>query len=66
MIRRLTLTALLCLAAAACLADTGSYTEADFASVEKVDVHIHLYGEMPAFAARAKADGFRVLTINVN
>jgi alpha-galactosidase len=65
-IQRLTSTAWLCLAAVAAHADSGSYTEADFASVEKVDVHTHLYGEMPAFAARAKADGFRVLTINVN
>jgi predicted TIM-barrel fold metal-dependent hydrolase len=27
---------------------------------------MHLHGEMPAFVARARADGFRVLTINVN
>ena len=27
---------------------------------------MHLHGDMPAFAARAEADGFRVLTINVN
>jgi alpha-galactosidase len=42
------------------------YAEGDFAAVEKVDAHMHLYGEMPEFAARAAADGFRVLTINVN
>jgi alpha-galactosidase len=38
----------------------------EFASIDKIDAHMHLYGEMPAFAARASADGFRVLTINVN
>jgi hypothetical protein len=37
----------------------------DFAAFEKIDVHVHLYGEMPEFARRAKEDGFRVLTINV-
>jgi len=40
--------------------------EQDFAAFEKIDVHMHLYGEMPEFAKRAKEDGFRVLTINVN
>lgn len=38
----------------------------DFASLDKVDAHMHLYGKMPAFAAQAKADGFRILTVNVN
>jgi predicted TIM-barrel fold metal-dependent hydrolase len=54
------------LVVAACQRDSTGYTEADFASVEKIDVHMHLHGDMPAFAARARADGFRVLTINVN
>ncbi len=40
--------------------------EEDFASIDKIDAHMHLYGEMPALAARAAADRFRVLTINVN
>ena len=56
----------LLLSAAACQAAPASYAESDFADVEKIDVHMHLYGEMPQFAARAEADGFRVLTINVN
>jgi predicted TIM-barrel fold metal-dependent hydrolase len=56
----------LLLAASLCQAESGGYSAADFASVDKVDVHMHLYGEMPAFAAQARADGFRVLTINVN
>jgi alpha-galactosidase len=54
------------LATAACHAEAPGYAERDFASVEKVDVHMHLHGDMPAFAARAEADGFRVLTVNVN
>jgi predicted TIM-barrel fold metal-dependent hydrolase len=66
MIRRLARIAALCLAATACHADPAVYSESDFASVGKIDVHMHLYGEMPAFAARARTDGFRVLTINVN
>ena len=66
MIRRLTSILALGLAAAASLADTTVYDVDEFAFVEKVDAHTHLYGEMPAFAAQAKADGFRVLTINVN
>jgi len=37
----------------------------DFAAFEKIDVHMHLYGDMPEFAKRAREDGFRVLTINV-
>src|SRR5690349_3902789 len=43
-----------------------TYSDQDFARVEKVDAHVHLYGELPVFIERAKADGFRVLTINVN
>ena len=38
----------------------------DFAAFEKIDVHMHLYGDMPEFVKRAREDGFRVLTINVN
>ena len=56
----------LLLAVSACQGDPVGDSDADFASVEKVDAHMHLYGDMPAFAARAQADGFRVLTINVN
>jgi predicted TIM-barrel fold metal-dependent hydrolase len=43
-----------------------TYSEQDFSRVDKIDMHVHLHGEMPAFIARAKADGFRLLTINVN
>jgi predicted TIM-barrel fold metal-dependent hydrolase len=58
--------AALALSAAAVLAEAPGYADSDFPSVEKIDVHVHLYGDMPAFAARAEADNFRVLTINVN
>jgi predicted TIM-barrel fold metal-dependent hydrolase len=47
-------------------ADSPTYDIADFATVEKVDAHVHLHGTLPAFMARAQADGFRLLTINVN
>ncbi len=46
--------------------DSAPYAESDFPSVEKIDTHVHLYGELPMFMERAKADHFRVLTINVN
>ena len=49
------LAALLILAAAAGHAAPASYAESEFAAVEKIDVHMHLYGEMPVFAARAGA-----------
>ena len=38
----------------------------DFSSLEKIDAHMHLHGRMPAFAAQAESDGFRVLSVNVN
>ena len=31
--------------------------EQDFAAFEKIDVHMHLYGDMPEFAKRAREDG---------
>jgi predicted TIM-barrel fold metal-dependent hydrolase len=47
-------------------ADPSRYGESDFARVEKIDTHVHLHGSLPKFMQRAKADGFRLLTINVN
>lgn len=52
-------------ALAALLAHPSS-ADVDFASMPKVDTHVHLYGSMPAFLQRMETDGFRVLTINVN
>jgi predicted TIM-barrel fold metal-dependent hydrolase len=42
------------------------YTMADFERVPKIDVHTHLHGELPVFLAKARADGMRLLTINVD
>ena len=52
--------------AVALAADPAPYTESDFAKIEKIDTHVHLYGELPVFMQRVKADGFRLLTINVS
>jgi len=66
-VRKLWLVALLG-ASGAALAQSApaTYAAADFSRVDKVDSHVHLYGELPVFLARAQADGFRLLTINVN
>jgi predicted TIM-barrel fold metal-dependent hydrolase len=42
------------------------YGPEDFARVEKIDAHVHLHGSAERFMAQAAADGFRVLTINVD
>jgi predicted TIM-barrel fold metal-dependent hydrolase len=47
-------------------ADSEPYADEDFSRVEKIDTHVHLYGDLPVFLARARTDGFRLLTINVN
>lgn len=52
--------------AAALAADSPPYADSDFAQVDKIDTHVHLYGELPVFMQRARADGFRMLTINVS
>jgi len=52
--------------AAALAQSPDTYAERDFSRVDKIDTHVHLYGELPIFLARAKSDAFRVLTINVN
>ena len=46
--------------------DDAPYREADFARVEKIDTHMHLYGSLPQFLKRATTDNVRILTINVN
>jgi predicted TIM-barrel fold metal-dependent hydrolase len=57
----------LCLIAGVSLgAEPTTYSESDFSRVEKIDAHVHLHGRLPKFMGRAQADGFRVLTINVN
>jgi predicted TIM-barrel fold metal-dependent hydrolase len=44
----------------------GYYTMHDFRRVEKIDAHMHVYGPADRLMARAIADHFRVLTINVD
>ena len=42
------------------------YSAADFAHVEKVDAHMHIYGPGNLLVAQAIRDRFRILTINVD
>jgi predicted TIM-barrel fold metal-dependent hydrolase len=53
-------------AMAASAATPAHYTMADFDRVPKIDVHVHLHGDLPEFLARTRADNFRLLTINVD
>lgn len=56
-----------CLVGGVCVgAEPATYAESDFSRVEKIDTHVHLHGSLPEFMKRAQADGFRLLTINVN
>jgi predicted TIM-barrel fold metal-dependent hydrolase len=41
-------------------------TEADFFTMEKIDIHCHINTKRPAFMEQAMADNFRILTINVD
>jgi Amidohydrolase len=45
---------------------SNQYTMKDFSKVEKIDVHVHVNAENPAFLEQAKADNFKLLTINVD
>lgn len=48
----------------ACTADTETYyAETDFASVEKTDVHIHIFTESNDFIEQAQKDNFKVVNI---
>ncbi len=44
----------------------GSYTLNDFAALPKIDVHVHINSSDPALVEQASADGFRLITINVD
>jgi Amidohydrolase len=44
----------------------GSFTAADFAALDKVDVHVHINSPDSALLDQARADHFRLLTINVD
>src|SRR5688572_17996284 len=47
-------------------ASTSYYTMDDYASVSKFDTHVHFNIYDSTFLQQAKADNFRLLTINVN
>ena len=42
------------------------YTAADFNTVEKYDVHVHINAVDSTFINQAKKDNLRLLTVNVN
>lgn len=65
-IRTAVLACLCVVARVAVGAEPATYSESDFARMEKIDTHVHLHGSLPEFMKRAQADGFRLLTINVN
>jgi hypothetical protein len=52
--------------AAACSAVARPFTVDDFASVDKIDVHVHINSPGSALIDQAAADHFRLLTINVD
>ena len=47
-------------------ADASSYTMADYASVAKIDAHLHLHNATPAFMEAARRQNFKILSINVD
>ena len=48
------------------VAEHAPYSMADFASVRKYDAHVHANNQDPAFLEQARADGFELLSINVD
>ena len=44
----------------------GPYAMADFARVRKYDAHVHANSTDPAFLEQARADGFELMSINVD
>ena len=52
--------------AAAQAADSGAYSMADFAKVRKYDAHVHSNSKSAAFLEQARADGFELMSINVD
>lgn len=47
-------------------ADSGAYSMADFAKVRKYDAHVHSNSKSAAFLEQARADGFELMSINVD
>ncbi len=56
----------LTLLAPACAAAPTWYSIDDFAALEKIDIHVHINSPDSALIDQARADGFRLLTINVD
>jgi len=52
--------------AAACSGAARSFAAENFASVDKIDVHVHINTPGSALIDQAEADHFRLLTINVD
>jgi hypothetical protein len=52
--------------AAGCATAPQLYSVADFGALGKIDVHVHINSADPALIDQARADGFRLLTINVD
>jgi predicted TIM-barrel fold metal-dependent hydrolase len=59
---------LLCAAglAASVARSAGRDSLAEFAALPKIDVHVHINSADPALIEQAQADGFRLITINVD
>jgi predicted TIM-barrel fold metal-dependent hydrolase len=51
---------------AGCASVPARYGMADFAAEPKIDVHVHINSAAAALVDQARADGFRLLTINVD
>ena len=51
---------------AAASGEAAHYTTADFATVAKFDAHVHINSSDTALIEQARADGFELLTINVD
>src|SRR5574337_1241333 len=67
LVRALPLLALCALPALASPAVADSpYDPADFAHVRKFDAHVHANSDSTAFLEQARADGFELLSINVD
>ena len=47
-------------------AQPAHYAMEDFASVRKLDAHVHINVTDPAFLEQARADGFELMSINVD
>lgn len=52
--------------AAPALASTDTYSMSDFAQVRKYDAHVHANSNDAAFLEQARADGFELMSINVD